>query len=342
MGCGPISMAVPGSRSAIKPPPATVGDRPVVLCVDDEPSVLEGVRDTLRRAFTVRAATSGADGLALLRCEPRRYAVVISDMRMPVMSGSAFLQQARRVAPLATRMLLTGHADAESAMRAVNDGQIFRFLVKPCQPDELLQACTAALWQHRLLETERALVEEMVQGCVRALSEVLALASPAASAHGMRARAAVASLMADIGLDDGWELEAAALLAGLGAIALPAATAAKLCAGEPLSEAEAAAAGRVPAATERILRGVPRLEGVLQILAAYGRRFDSIDRDGMLPLGARALRIVFDFDALTARGVPPERALAEMAGRDGVYDPELLTAFAAGRSHHGPIAVTAQ
>ena len=85
--------------------------KPRILCVDDEPMVLEGLRDSLRRSFDVRVATSGADGLALLSENRRDYAVVISDMRMPVMSGSVFLREARRVAPLAVRMLLTGYAD---------------------------------------------------------------------------------------------------------------------------------------------------------------------------------------------------------------------------------------
>src|SRR5215217_3105894 len=99
-----------------------------VLCVDDEPHVLEGLRDSLRRSFDVRVAACGADALALLEEEPDGYAVVISDMRMPSMSGAAFLGQARRVAPNAVRVLLTGHADLDAAIAAVNDGQLFRFL----------------------------------------------------------------------------------------------------------------------------------------------------------------------------------------------------------------------
>ena len=96
-----------------------------VLCVDDEPHVLEGLRDSLRRSFDVRVAESGSAGLALLEQDPDGYAVVLSDMRMPGMSGAAFLSQARRLAPNAVRVLLTGHADVEAAISAVNDGQLF-------------------------------------------------------------------------------------------------------------------------------------------------------------------------------------------------------------------------
>ena len=295
---------VPASRSAAMRPPLTSDDRPHVLCVDDEVSVLEGLRDTLRRDFVVEAATSGADGLALLRQKPRRFAVVISDMRMPEMSGSAFLGQVRRVAPLATRMLLTGHADLDAAMRAVNDGQIFRFLGKPCPPDELLQACAAAVWQHRLLASERALADQTLHGCLQALAEVLALANPEAFARGTRARRMISRLAADIDLQDPWELETAAVLVNLDALS--------------------------PAAGERVLRMIPRLEGVVQIVSNYQRRFDSIERDGLLPLGARALRIVFDYDDLETTGQTGAAALAVMASRQGTYDPELLAVFAPG------------
>src|SRR5262245_27108832 len=101
--------------------------RPKILCVDDEPNVLEGLSMHLRRGHEVLTATSGRAGLDLLRDNPS-IAVVISDMRMPQMDGATFLATARHIAPNAVRMLLTGQTEMESAISAVNDGQIFRFL----------------------------------------------------------------------------------------------------------------------------------------------------------------------------------------------------------------------
>jgi response regulator RpfG family c-di-GMP phosphodiesterase len=313
--------------------PNGTADRPRILCVDDEPSVLEGLRDTLRRHFTVEVADSGAAALALLRQHPRRFAVVVSDMRMPGMLGSVFLSKARHVAPLATRILLTGHADADTAMRAVNDGQLFRFLGKPCGSVELVEACTAAVWQHRVVATERALLDEMLVGSVRALTEVLALARPPAFRRGRRAQELLRPLLSDIGLADGSELDAAAMLAHLGAIAVPAGIVEKLYAGRPLTGDEAQTASGVPAISARIVATIPRLEGVLQIIESYGRRFDATDREGMLPLGARALRIVLDFDALATGAATPLRTIEVMTMRDGVYDPELLATFRDGLVH---------
>ena len=77
------------------------------------------------------------EALALLAARPKSYAVVLSDMRMPEMPGSVFLREARRCAPTAVRTPPTGYADSAAAAQAVNDGQIFRFLTKPCEPAEL-------------------------------------------------------------------------------------------------------------------------------------------------------------------------------------------------------------
>jgi response regulator RpfG family c-di-GMP phosphodiesterase len=302
--------------------------KPRILCVDDEPLVLEGLRDSLRRSFDVRVAGSGADGLALLRENRRGFAVVISDMRMPEMAGSAFLREARRVAPLTVRMLLTGYADTDAAIAAVNDGQIFRFLTKPCARDDLIRACAGALWQHRLLTAERDLLEQTLHGAVKAMSDVLALANPAAFGQGGRLKEAVGALARETGWDDTWEVEVAAMLAQVGAVTLPPATAEKLYAGALLTDEEESMAARVPEVTQQILGNIPRLSGVLQIIGAYRRRFDSSAADGVVPAGARMLRIASDFLRLESEGGSAKLALDTMRGRDGVYDPEMLEAFA--------------
>jgi response regulator RpfG family c-di-GMP phosphodiesterase len=302
-------------------------DAPRVLCVDDEPHVLEGVRDSLSRSFDVRVAESGADGLALLTQDSDAYAVVISDMRMPVMSGAAFLNQARRIAPNAVRLLLTGYSDVDAAIRAVNDGQLFRFLTKPCPPDELLRACAAALGQHRLLLAEHVLLAQTLRGAIKALTDVLALTNPAAFGRGTRLKTGVGLLAQQIGMTDAWEVEIAALLLQLGAVTLPDATAEKLYSGAALTPEEQKMVAGVPRATERIIGHIPRMEGVLQVLNDVARRFDA-DNDRGPSLGGRMLRIVRDHDELESRGSTQAVALDTMNARSGTYDPQLLKDYA--------------
>ncbi len=315
------------------PPPATAPagaqGRPCLLCVDDERNVLEGIRDRLHRSFDVRIAEGGVEGLKLLRAEPEAFAIVISDMRMPVMSGDAFLREARMVAPNAVRMLLTGYADIEAAVRAVNNAQLFRFLTKPCDGEELLRACAAALGHHRLLTAERVLLEQTLRGAVEALTRTLALASPAAFGRGHRVEALTARLVAAVKLENVWEVEVAAMLAHVGAVTLPAETAEKWYSGETLTIDELAMVARIPRVTRELLGHIPRLEGVLEILDTYRTNPEPGDplSIGAIPEPARILRIAVDYDALGASGTDRRDAIDLMRSKR-IYDPYLLNRLA--------------
>jgi response regulator RpfG family c-di-GMP phosphodiesterase len=301
--------------------------RPRILCVDDEPQILESLQDALYEHFDVRTAGSGPAGLALLGHEPDEYALVISDMQMPMMSGSVFLREARRVAPDATRILLTGYADIDAAVSAVNEGQLFRFLMKPYPPEDLIATCDAAVEQHRLRTAERVLLEHTLKGSVKALTDVLALASPAAFGRSARVRSMVARLARALEVEESWETEVAALLVHIGAVTLPPETAEKLYAGASLTPGEQRMVDRVPELTRRILDNIPRLDGVLEILDSYQRPFASQQSGPALPLGARILRIALDHDALDAQVGDNSLALAAIRGRGMVYDPDLIEAL---------------
>src|SRR5439155_4803424 len=113
-----------------------------ILCVDDELNILKAYQRVLNGPFLIETATSGQDGLALVSADDP-FAVVVSDMRMPGMDGIEFLRKMKEVAPDTVRMMLTGNGDQQTAIDAVNKGNIFRFLPKPCSPEDLGQAITA-------------------------------------------------------------------------------------------------------------------------------------------------------------------------------------------------------
>lgn len=306
----------------------TSAPRPRVLCVDDEELVLEGLRDVLRRSFDVKVATSGPAGLQILRSDPGGFAIVISDMRMPLMPGADFLREARLVAPDAVRMLLTGDADLHAAIKAVNGARLFRFLTKPCDSGELMRACAAALGQHRLQTAERVLLKETLVGSVDALAEVLALTNPAAFGRGLRVKTLAGNLAKRLELPNAWEVEVAAMLAHIGAVTLPQSTAEKLYAGSRLTAPEMAMVEHVPAVTTRLLSKIPRLEGVIEILAGHQQLTADVasESDIPIPVGAHVLLIASDYDVLESQGTGGTVALGTMHGR-GIYDPQLLQGF---------------
>ena len=115
-----------------------------ILCVDDEENVLTGLQRSLRKQFQVDVAVGGTAGLRQIE-QSGPYAVVIADMQMPEMNGVEFLKRVEARHPDTVRVMLTGNADQKTAMDAVNEGHVFRFLNKPCQPDLLAATLQAAV-----------------------------------------------------------------------------------------------------------------------------------------------------------------------------------------------------
>jgi CheY-like chemotaxis protein len=298
--------------------------RPKILCVDDEPRVLEGLALNLGREYEVHRANSGAEALESLG-KVGDLAVVLSDMRMPGMDGAALLGECRRRAPDTVRMLLTGQSDLAMAAAAVNEGQIFRFLFKPCPTEQLLRAVQAACEQHRLITAERVLVEQTLRGAIRTLTEVLAVANPAAFGRAGRIQRYAKAVADRIEVADKWAIEVAAMLSQIGWVTVPAELAQRYDGGQPLTPAEQEIVEGLPATAHKLLGHIPRLEPVLEILAGCSRSSSPSARPAV---GVQILQMANDFDALDTQGLTPAQALDTMRGRSSAYDPTLLGAFA--------------
>lgn len=306
--------------------------KPRILLVDDEPLVLQALSRLLHRSFEPRTETSGADGLAAIQSsEP--FAVIVSDMRMPQMNGTAFLKAAREIAPDSVRIMLTGQADVEAAAACVNEGQIFRFLEKPCDSQVFLSALSAAAEQHRLISSERVLLQQTLKGSIAMLTDVLALASPVAFSRAVRLKRTVTALAELLEAKDLWQIEVAALLSQLGAISLPPLTVEKLNRGDKLDDTETEQTAGLPNIARQLISQIPRLEDVCDILRTEALRFDGRNsgvhdpRGTGIPIGARLLKVAIAIDSLEAGGLPVEQIMETLHGRVGLYDPDVVAAF---------------
>lgn len=302
-----------------------------VLLVDDEPAVLEGLELQLGRRYEVHACSSSIAALKMVETMAP-FAIVLSDMRMPVMDGARLLHEIRLRQPHGVRMLLSGHADVPSAIAAVNDGAVFRFLTKPCPPPQLLAAFEAAAGQYRLQAAERELLEQTLRGAVKALAEVLGVVDPAGHGQALRVQRLVLELAQELRFTLGWPLEVAALLSSIGMVSLPADILQRLHAGEiPLPE-EAAMLARLPKITDRLLAAIPRLEPARAILLVrhglglpddWGSRFDA----GMLEqihTAAAILRVCTEFDSLLTHGYGVAEAIGVLRSRAQPADLKLI------------------
>jgi len=299
--------------------------KPKILLVDDEPHVVESLAVLLRRDFDVRTASVPQDALRTLS-EINDLAVVVSDMRMPGMDGATFLHEIMMRRPDVARILLTGEAGRDGAIRAVNEGQILRFLTKPCPSEDLKKAIEAGVIQHRLVHSERLVLQETLLGCIKALMEVLAMANPAAFGRAERIKKTAMRCAERFGCTDFWQLEAAAMLSQLGYITLSQELLEKMYAVQSLSEAERRKVDAVPDVSNALLEHIPRLEPVIQILAALKYDDAQIARlgEGTIGLGTRILGAVIEYESLLASGKARDQIFKLLHQRSKRFGEKLL------------------
>ena len=303
-----------------------------ILCVDDEPSVLDAYRRNLRKQFHIETAEAGANALAMIGAQSP-YAVVVSDMRMPGMDGVQLLKEIKKRTPNTVRIMLTGNADQQTAMDAVNEGNIFRFLTKPCAPETLAKTLTAGIEQYRLITAEKELLENTLRGSIKVLTDVLSLANPTAFGYASRVRRVVRKLCEQLKPSGAWQFEIAAMLSQIGCVTLPSDTLDKVYHGRALNAEESQMLGAHPEVGRDLVANIPRLEGVAQIIAYQQKHFDGsgTPSDAVagdeIPLGARVLKVALDYDTLKWSGETDMQALVELRGRVGWYDPDVLAAM---------------
>jgi CheY-like chemotaxis protein len=306
-------------------------ERPRVLCVDDESRVVEGLVLHLRKDYEVHTASSGDEGLKVLK-KSGGASVVISDMRMPGMDGATFLHHVLTFYPDTTRILLTGEPGRDAAISAVNNARVFRFLAKPCPPDQLRTAVEEGVIQNRMVRAERTILKETMIGCIKALVDVLSMANPVAFGRASRVKRMAMGLATILKCTDYWQLEAAAMLSQIGYLSLPAPLLEKLYYGEPLTATEQTFADGVPDVAMSLLEHIPRLDPVVQILAALNWSDEALARlgDGTIGLATRILGLVLEYDILNTQGHSVDVAIQTLRRRAPRYTAELIETFGKG------------
>lgn len=310
-----------------------------VLCVDDEANILSALKRLFRLAgYRILTATSGQEGLSIVEQEGGSVDLILSDMRMPEMDGAAFLAAVRSRWPDIPRILLTGYADMESTVAAINEGQIYRYISKPWNDSEVLLIARDAL-ERKALEREKARLEALTQRqneelkalnagleetvakrtaelrgaheklkrsfltSIQVFANLIELRAGQMAGHSSRVADLTRRLVLKLGLGDKERQDVflAALLHDIGKIGLPDALLEK--APPQMTGDEFALWRRHPIKGEQALMALEELQGAAAIIRAHHERFDGTGYpdalSGMtIPLGARILAVVNEFDGL--------------------------------------------
>lgn len=239
--------------------------KPRLLCVDDEPFILDGLKLNLRKAFDIATESDSLEAIKRVQ-SGERFDIVISDMRMPKADGAEVLAAVKNAQPKTIRVLLTGHADIDAAMRAVNDGKIARYVTKPVEAGHLQEILLSLIEKSKQENVTTDVLQRTVGGIVRTLADILAMLNPAAFGTTIRLRRPVRVLADALGLDDAWEFEIAALLSKLGCVALPRELLERRDSGIEISLAERRRYREHPEVAAKLMAQIPRFEGVTAII----------------------------------------------------------------------------
>lgn len=294
-------------------------EKPRILMVDDEANILSGYRRSLAARYAVDTAAGGKAALELMTARPG-FRVITSDMRMPEMDGVQFCIAAHRLDPNAVLIMLTGNADQDTAVRALNEGAVFRFLNKPCPPDVLETTIQDALKKYDQISIERSVLRDTLSGCVKMLVQAATLKDPGAGEIIERIRVNVLLLAKGLHLDD-WRLGLAGNLCLVGRLVT-----------DPANDFHSMTEPQLQDCAQRgaaLIKLIPRLAQVAEVVRRQrepgplpaGTDWSTADR---VLAAARVVRFAVDFErTLRASNHNRAGALELLASSPVQYDRTL-------------------
>jgi response regulator RpfG family c-di-GMP phosphodiesterase len=305
-----------------------------ILLVDDEVKVLSSLtRSLLEEDFgEIKTAQNGLEALGIIKKIPN-LAVIVSDYHMPGINGIDFLAQVCSLSPDTTCILLTGAADLEMAVDAVNRGNLFRFLIKPCSSEVFITAVKDGIRQNQLITGERELLSKTLNGSIKVMIDILSVLNPDIFAKASRLRNLGRDLASALGIpEQSWEIELAALLCQVGAVTIPRNILLKWQTGGVLDDSERDMVKTIPRMGKQLIKNIPRLENIANAVGyqdcTYTRRISADAPTGEnIPLIARILKIVVDFDRFKDNAYKTPAAFQAMLKRESEYDPHILDIF---------------
>jgi len=304
---------------------------PKILLVDDEDFVLSGYKRSLRNHFTVFTANSGKLGLEIIKKEGP-FAVVVSDYKMPEMNGNQFLSSVKEFVPNTVRIMLTGYADLSITVDAVNDGNIFRLLTKPCPTEKLVLSINDGVKQYNLITSERELLDKTFKGSIKLLTDILSTVNPTAFSRASRFQKFIPQMSDFLNIENKWEMEVASLFSQIGLVILPSEISEKKYLEEILTKEQEELFNTHPQVGKSLLENIPRLENIAESISYQLQEFNPKEKTSgksgnTLPIISRVLKVLNDFDTLVTAGNSFEEAIKKLRNNIDDYDPNVLVAL---------------
>lgn len=311
-----------------------------ILLVDDEINNLQLLKRTFRGKYNIITASNGQEGLEAFKENQDKIALIVSDHKMPVMEGTEFLEKVNEMSPDVIKILLTGFSDVEILTDAVNKCNLFQYMLKPFEPEELSRIVEMGISKYNLTSSKSIILKdlkELFYKTIKSISSALDSKDPYTHGHSLRVTLYSLILAKEMNLDDKLleEIETAGLLHDIGKIAIPQNI---LCKPGRLTDEEFAVMKSHPTNSEKLIISIKKLAGISSWLKAHHERWDGRGYpDGLkgeeIPLSARIVALADTYDAMTSTrsyrvALAHEIAIEEIKKCAGTqFDPTLAAKF---------------
>ena len=315
--------------------------RHVILIVDDEPDNLSLLRRTFRSKYDVLTASNGKEALDVVKERGNEISLIVSDQKMPVMQGTEFLAQVTKMYPDIVKMLLTGHSDLEILIDSINECNLFQYIFKPFEPEDLLLTVQNGIEVYDLEHNRKKMLQDLKELFYTTIKSIAsALDAKDTYTHGHSLRVTMYSLILAQYMDNidekfKEELETAGLLHDIGKIGISENI---LCKPGKLTEEEFEIMKTHPGKGKKLLTNIKKLNCVSEWLNSHHERWDGQGypaglKGEEIPISARIIAIADTYDAMTSsrsyrKALPHEVAKEEIIRCSGTqFDPALVELF---------------
>ena len=315
-------------------------EKHTVLIVDDEINNLQLLKRTFRGKYDILTAQNGLEALEVVKQFGDKISLIVSDQKMPVMEGTDFLKQVRQSHPQIVKILLTGHVDTDIIVSAINECELFQYILKPFEPEELQIAVEKGIEKYSMASNNKVFyneLRELFYKTIRAISNALDTKDSYTNGHSLRVTLYSMILAREIGLDEDYmeDIEIAGLLHDIGKIAMPKSI---LCKNGKLTDEEFLVMKSHPVRGERIVINIKKLQMISEWVKAHHEKWDGTGYpDGLqgnnIPLAGRIIALADTYDAMTSTrpyrtALSHEVAISEIKRCAGTqFDPSLAELF---------------